>query len=215
LFRQKAMDKMLAPDELDRLMRVVDPKGWLALLALSALVVPVALWGVLGSIPTQVTASDGLLLHRDALHSVVSPISGIVTEVAVETGDTVKAGQVVVHVATATGAEADVDTLFTGTVVDVPIDEGMLLERGQQVAVVEEGDEPLEAVFFVPAEDGKQLDTGMQVHVSPATTKAEKYGYLEGTIASVSQLPVTEGDMLKLLQDQSLVDALRTGNDQL
>ena len=38
LFREEAMDKMSSPDELDRLMRVTDPKGWLALIALLALV---------------------------------------------------------------------------------------------------------------------------------------------------------------------------------
>jgi hypothetical protein len=36
LFREEAMDKVLSPDELDRLMRVTDPKGWLALIALLA-----------------------------------------------------------------------------------------------------------------------------------------------------------------------------------
>jgi HlyD family secretion protein len=38
LFRQEAMDKTLSPDELDRLMRVTSPRGWLALIALLALV---------------------------------------------------------------------------------------------------------------------------------------------------------------------------------
>ena len=37
LFREEAVDKMLSPDDLDRLMRVTDPKGWLALIGLVAL----------------------------------------------------------------------------------------------------------------------------------------------------------------------------------
>jgi len=215
LFRQKAVDKMLSPDELDRLMRVVDPKGWLALITLFALILPVALWGGFGSIPIQITGDDGILLHRDALHGVVTQTSGIVTEVTVSTGDAVKAGQIAARVRTDAGAEADVISLFTGAVVDVSINQGMFLEPGQQVAVVEEGDEPLEAVFFVPAEQGKQLENGMQVHVSPSTVKAAEFGYLQGKVTSVSQLPVTEGDLLALLEDQSLVDTLRMGTDQL
>ena len=183
----------------------------MALLGLFALLVPAALWGVFGSIPSQVTANDGILLHRDALHGVVSQTSGIVTDVLVENGDVVQPGQVVAHATTDAAGQAEVTTLFGGKVVDVPIGKGMLLSRGQLVAVVEEGDEPLEAVFFVPAEEGKQLTTGMQVHVSPSTTKAEEYGYLQGKVLAVSQLPVSEGDMLKLLQDQSLVDASARG----
>ena len=216
LFRQKAVDRMLSPDELDRLMRVVDPRGWLALIALFALLVPAGLWAVFGSIPAQVNADDGILLHRGALHGVVSQASGIVTDVLVDNGDVVQPGEVVARVSADRAAEAtEVTTLFGGQVVDVPIGKGMLLSRGQLVAVVEEGNEPLQAVFFVPAEEGKQLNPGMQVHVSPSTTKAEEFGYLQGTVLAVSQLPVSEGDMLKLLQDQSLVDALREGNNQL
>jgi multidrug efflux pump subunit AcrA (membrane-fusion protein) len=215
LFREEVVDKMLSPDDLDRLMRVVDPKGWLALIGLLALVVPAAVWGIFGSIPTQVTADDGILIHRDALHEVVSQTSGIVTDVSVKTGDDVQQGQVVVHVRTEAGAEVNVVSLFTGRVVDVAIDKGMFLDRGQQVAVVEVANKPLEGVFFVPAEQGKQLENGMQVHVSPSTASAEAFGYLQGTVSSVSQFPVTEGDMLRLLENQSLVDALRVEKDQL
>lgn len=215
LFRQKAVDKMLSPDELDSLMRVVDPKGWLALVALFAMVVPAVVWGVFGTIPTQVSGNDGILLHRDALHGVVSQSSGIVTHVQVTTGDAVRDGQVIARIRADSGAEADVVSLFRGRVVDLAIDTGMLVDRGQQIAVVEEAKKPLEAVFFVPAKDGTQLKAGMQVHVSPSTAKAEEFGYLQGKISSVSQLPVTEGDMLRLLEDQSLVDTLRVGTDQL
>ena len=215
LFRDEAVDKMLSPDELDRLMRVVDPRGWLALVGLLALVVPAALWALLGTIPDERSADDGILLHRDALHAVVSQTSGLVTDVEVETGDTVTAGQVLIHLRTEDGAEAEVVTLFGGEVVDVPVGKGMLVDRGEQVAVVEQGDEPLQAVFFVPAEDGKQLRPGMQVHVAPSTSKTEEFGYLQGVVLSVSQLPVTQGDMLKLLQYQSLVDTLRVGTNQL
>jgi len=215
LFREEAVDKMLSPDDLDRLMRVTDPKGWLALIGLVALLVPAVVWGVFGSIPNQVTANDGILMHLDALHEVASQTSGIVTEVSVGIGDAVQEGEAVVQVHTDAGDKANVVSLFSGNVADISIETGMYLNRGQQIAVIEVAHKPLEAVFFVPAEQGKQLEPGMQVHVSPSTVKAEEYGYLQGTVASISQLPVSEGDMLRLLEDGSLVDALRTEKDQL
>lgn len=215
LFREEAMDKMLSPDDLDRLMRVTDPKGWLALVALLALVAAAVLWGVFGSIPVQVSGGEGILLHGGDRDEVVSQSSGLVTEVGVKTGDNVEEGQVIAQVRADDGTETDVVSLLGGRVDEVVIENGMLLDRGQQVAVVEQDDDPLEAVFFVPAEEGKQLEEGMQVHVSPSTVKAETFGLMQGKVSSVSAFPVTEGETFMLLENQSLVDALRTGEDQL
>lgn len=215
LFRQQALASTLAPDEVDRLGRVVDPKGWIALVAVVLLMAPVVVWGFVGRLPTEVRADEGILVHRDALHGVVAPVTGIITEVRIATGDPVTAEMQVATIRTEDGRTVPVMTLHAGTAVDVPVDRGMLMERGQQVAVVEEGDEPLGASFFVPAEDGKALRPGMQVLVSPSTAPVEKYGFLRGQVVAVSQFPVTKGDMFKLLQDQSLVDALRVGNSQL
>ena len=68
LFRQEAMDKTLSPDELDRLMRVTSPRGWLALIALLALVAAAVAWGVFGTIPVAVRAEEGVLLGGDSRH---------------------------------------------------------------------------------------------------------------------------------------------------
>jgi hypothetical protein len=215
LFRQEAMDKTLSPDELDRLMRVTSPRGWLALIALLALVAAAVAWGVFGTIPVVVRADDGILLSGDSRHQIVSQTSGLVTEVQVETGDTVKKGQVVARVRSNAGTESDVVSLFGGRVDSVVVEKGMLVRRGQNVAVVKEGKKPLEAFIFVPSEQGKQFKNGMRVQVLPSTVKAEEYGYIEGKVTSVSQFPVTRDEMFLLLENQSLVDTLHTRDAQL
>jgi HlyD family secretion protein/Biotin-lipoyl like len=215
LFRQEAMDKTLSPDELDRLMRVTSPRGWLALIALLALVAAAVAWGVFGTIPVAVRAEEGVLLGGDSRHQIVSQTSGLITEVQVETGDTVKKGQVIARVRSNAGTESDVVSLFGGRVDSVVVEKGMLVRRGQNVAVVKEGKEPLAAFIFVPGEQGKQLKKGMRVQVLPSTVKAEEYGYIEGKVTSVSQFPVTKDEMFLLLENQSLVETLRTGDAQL
>ena len=215
LFRQEAMDKTLSPDELDRLMRVTGPKGWLALIALLALVAAAVVWGVFGTLPVVVGADEGVLLSGDSRLQVVSQTSGLVTDVRVETGDSVKKGQVLARVRPNQGADSDVVSLFDGRVDSVVVEEGMLLRRGQNVAVVKEGDAPLTAFVFVPGEQGKQLKKGMRVQVLPSTVKAEEFGYIQGEVTSVSKFPVTEDEMFLLLENQTLVDTLRTGEAQL
>ena len=72
LFREEAMDKMFSPDELDRLMRITDPKGWLALIALLALVAATIVRGVFGSVPIEVGGDKGVLLGGDSLSQAAS-----------------------------------------------------------------------------------------------------------------------------------------------
>jgi multidrug efflux pump subunit AcrA (membrane-fusion protein) len=211
LFREEAMDKVLSPDELDRLMRVTDPKGWLALIALLALVAAAVVWGVFGSLPVEVGSDKGVLLGGDSRNPAVSQTSGLVTDVLVKIGDHVQEGQVLARVRPNEGAETDVVSLFDGRVDQILIEKGMFLERGQQVAVIKRGNEPLQAFVFVPGEQGKQLKKGMEVHVLPSTVKAEEFGFIQGKVTSVSKFPVTEDEMLLLLENQSLVEALRTG----
>ena len=50
LFRKAALDKVSSPDELDLLMRVTSPFGWLALLTMIAIVAVVGVWAFIGSI---------------------------------------------------------------------------------------------------------------------------------------------------------------------
>jgi multidrug resistance efflux pump len=214
LFREEAMDKTLSPDELDRLMRVTDPRGWLALVALLALVAAAVVWGVFGSVPVEVSGDKGVLLAGDSRSPAVSQTSGLVTDVPVEIGDYVHKGQVLARVHPNEGAETNVVSLFDGRVDEILIEEGMVLERGQQVAVIKRGNEPLQAFVFVAGEQAKQLKKGMQVHVLPSTVKAEEFGFIQGKVTAVSTLPVTEGEMSLLLENQSLVDALRTGGSQ-
>ena len=145
----------------------------------------------------------------------VSQTSGLVTDVQVETGDTRKEGTGRRTGTLQRGHRKRRVSLFGGRVDSVVIEEGMLLRRGQNVAVVKEGNEPLTAFIFVPGEQGKQLKKGMKVQVLPSTVKAEEYGYIKGKVTSVSKFPVTEDEMFLLLENQSLVDTLRTGDAQL
>ena len=214
LFRDEAMDKMLSPDELDRLMRVTDPRGWLALIALLALAAAAVVWGVFGTVPVQAEGDKGVLLGGDSRSQAVSQTSGLVTDVRVEIGDDVREGQVLARVLPDEGAETDVVSLFDGRVDQILIEKGMLLSRGQQVAVIKKGNQPLQAFVFLDGGQGKQLKKGMQVHVLPSTVEAEEVGYIQGEVTSVSKFPVTEIEMLLLLENQSLVDTLRAGGGQ-
>jgi HlyD family secretion protein len=80
LLREEAMDKMSFPDELERLMRITHPKGWLALIALLALEAATVVWGVFGSVPIEVGGDKGVLLAGDSRSQAASNPGGPPTD---------------------------------------------------------------------------------------------------------------------------------------
>ena len=66
---------------------------------------------------------------------------------------------------------------------------------------------PYESIVFVPAGEGKKIDEGDFVEVSPATIKREEHGYIHGSVVAVSELPATRLAMDAALQHPDLVEA--------
>jgi HlyD family secretion protein len=98
IFRKVALERLSSPEQLDQLMRVISPLGWLALVPLVGLILIAVLWGWFGSIPTKVFGKC-LLINPVGLADVTSLSAGRVTEVLVHVGDTVKVDQIVARVA--------------------------------------------------------------------------------------------------------------------
>lgn len=57
IFRQKSMDRMSSPEQLDDYIRVSNPSVWMVLGAVIVLLVGVCVWGVLGRMETTVEAA--------------------------------------------------------------------------------------------------------------------------------------------------------------
>lgn len=97
IFRKVALERLSSPEQLDQLMQVTDPKGWLALTALGTLLLTSILWGVFGSIPTEASGA-GILLRRGGVSSLVVAENGQVEEILVSVGDRIERGQVVARI---------------------------------------------------------------------------------------------------------------------
>jgi hypothetical protein len=61
LFRQKALQKLASPEQLDQLMSITTPRRWFLLLGLAGLLLTIIIWSVLATVPTTLDA-DGVLL---------------------------------------------------------------------------------------------------------------------------------------------------------
>jgi HlyD family secretion protein len=87
----------------------------------------------------------------------------------------------------------------------VKISAGSVLAVGTPVVGIESEGDRLEAVIFVPAEQGKRIKPGMQVHVEPSTVKREEFGMMLGTVETVSDFPMTPQGISAVLHNETLV----------
>lgn len=109
VYRKAALARLASPEQLHTLMRVTDPKAWLALVGASLLLATAVGWGVLGSIPVKLSAS-GLLVYSGGLAEVVAIGTGQVVALEVDVGDTVQRGDPVALIA-APELEAQISSL--------------------------------------------------------------------------------------------------------
>jgi biotin carboxyl carrier protein len=92
IFRAAALERLSSPEQLDRLMAVSSPRGWVALTGLGLLFLAALGWGLFGSVYSTVEG-QGILILRQGVKSVVAPQAGIVSSVLVRPGDKVSALQ--------------------------------------------------------------------------------------------------------------------------
>jgi hypothetical protein len=206
VFRQSALDKLATPEELDSMIQVTRLRGWLALVGLASLVVLALLWGIFGTIPSTMKTS-GVLVRQDGLRDIRVPSAGRLVNLNIRPGDQLKENQVVGSLQTEQG-QSELRSPNAGVVLEVPVENNQLLENGALVASLEMTDKPLQGVFFVPLSQGKSLQPGLKVQISPSTVPPQENGYLLGTISYVSALPVSPQGLYNRLKNQSLADAL-------
>ncbi|MFN2361443.1 MAG: NHLP bacteriocin system secretion protein [Marinobacter sp.] len=98
IFRQAALDRLSSPEQLDQLFQVTTPKAWIALTTLVALITTAILWGIFGSIPTQVTG-NALFLRSGGLENITVGEAGRLTDLSVRAGDEIREGQLIARLA--------------------------------------------------------------------------------------------------------------------
>ncbi len=94
IFRKVALERLSSPEQLDQLLQVTNPYGWLALTAVGVILGAAVTWGFVGTIPTE-AQGEGILLRQGGVSDLVALGQGQVEDVRVEVGDEVRKGQVV------------------------------------------------------------------------------------------------------------------------
>lgn len=93
-----------------------------------------------------------------------------------------------------------------GVVTSVQTSVGHMARGGTAVATLASIGRGMDALVFMPPEDGKRVSPGMRALVVPSTIKPEEFGSIVGEVVTVSQFPVSREAMSAILQNPNLVE---------
>lgn len=93
IFRQAALDRLSSPEQLDRIVPVSDPFGWVTLSTLLMLLTAIVAWGVFGHIPDQVGGKGIFVTSGGRILDAMAPSDGTVVSLLVDQNGIVEKGQ--------------------------------------------------------------------------------------------------------------------------
>jgi HlyD family secretion protein len=203
IFRKEALDRLASPEQLDQLMQLTSPRGWIALAGLGLLLLTAVAWGLFGTIATTVEG-QGFLLRSGGVAPMAAPHAGTVTRVLAHAGEEVEKDQKLLEL----NPDGAVVSPYSGRVLAVDVQKGDPVQEGTTLLTLEPRKGPMEAVLYVPAAEGYQIEPGMKAEVWPASVKRGEFGALLGEVKSAAKFPAGRAEMLRRLQNEDLVNSL-------
>lgn len=95
-----------------------------------------------------------------------------------------------------------------GTITEVSVVEGQVINAGEYVARVSQGDAGDNVVVcYVPVASGKKINVGMSASVYPSTVKKQEYGHMKGTVEYVDSYVTSRAQITNQVGLDSLVDS--------
>lgn len=217
LFRKEAMSEITSPDSLDQAIRITDRKIHFMVFGIVFIIAAGIFWGFKGSIPVTLQGS-GIIMPDGGVHYIISKEQGIIRDILVKQGEYVREGEIVasleVQDESGNGKRMDIIAEINGRVSEVRSLPGDFVESKEKLfSVISATEEQniLEAIIFVPIEQGKNLRKGMDVHIQPSNVNKEEYGFIKGVVQQVSEYPVSRQRLLVLLGSEALVSRFSDG----
>lgn len=211
LYRKSALEKISSPEQLDKALTVTSPMSWLALLAVTLIIVVTVIWSIVGTIPVTVT-SNGIVASPVSTNAVYTTESGTVTSVLVYAGSPLHFGDPVLSYRTGNG---DVKTIYSdqvGTVSNVTLKAGDTITQGNEILRVSpslSGNQVI--VCYVTLGDAKKIERGMMVNVTLSSAESQTYGHMSARVINIdSYVSSSEGMSYVLGKDNNLASTFQT-----
>ncbi len=99
---------------------------------------------------------------------------------------------------------------YTGRILEIIMTSGQVLSQGTRIGSVEaqEPSAKLASVAFFPVSEGKKIQKGMKLQITPSTVKRERFGGIMGTVKKISSFPITKEGASNMIGNPEIVESL-------
>lgn len=165
-YRKKSLARLSSPERLDEMMKVINPKSWLILIAFVSVIIAGIVWGIFGHIPIAIEVKGQSV--NGAIELIDSPEPGRLKELKVNRGDIVKKGQVLAIIETTNrGISQDkiIPSKLSGRVLSIaPL--GIQINSKTHFAIIEKMDSSQKSIFCLSSlSECQKIKPQMQVEV--------------------------------------------------
>ena len=185
LYRKSALEKISSPEQLDKTLTVTSPMSWIALIAVTAMIVATVIWSFTGDILTTVTAK-GIVRAPVSTNAIYARESGEVVTVYLIPGDKLSIGRPVLSYRTGSNEVRDIDSDQMGVVTDVQVKPGDKISPDSELVRFSP---PIDArqvvVCYVKQSDAAKITRGMKANVFLDSVDSHNYGHMKARVETV------------------------------
>ena len=113
--------------------------------------------------------------------------------------------------------QTQVISQYDGRVLELSATPGQSLTPGTRIGTIaaQTSTGELVGVTFFPDSEGKKLQLGMKVEITPSTVKRERFGGIVGTVMDISTFPVTKEGVNRLVGNPEVTQTLMAKGPQI
>ena len=185
LYRKSALEKISSPEQLDKALTVTSSMSWIALAAITLILVVTIIWSIVGTIPVTVT-TNGIVASPVSTNAVYAPESCTVNSVVVYPGSELRIGDAVATYKTGNGEVGTIYSDQVGTVSEVLVQSGNVITQGNEIIRVSPRANSRQVIVcYVALSDSKKIARGMQVSISLSSAESQTYGHMLGRVINI------------------------------
>lgn len=189
----------LSPERLDQVISTTKPRGWIALLAVLAIVIATLIWSLVATLPQQ-TSGLGVVSALAYSKDITATADGVLTTAGLAPGGMVTEGDVVAMIKPFDGsADVPVKASATGSITSIAQDDGAGVKAGDAIAAIQIAPDPSKGIIvvsFLSAAEAITFDPGETASVSITNLAQGVTTDAQATILSVSSAPATAESMM-------------------